>query len=172
MNFVFAILVLLQLIIFDLAASPEDAVCRLRHHTLQRAHERDCVLSIVAPALEELFIYVVVGSHLALLVYLIYLYCYRQFLANWLNTAIQSFSVYVVIMDFAYKLSGTTNPIVFHIIMWIFMAVAAEIAFTFDHFQETVMKDTIRADADPGERRVPSPCAIYQVSHIGCSSAL
>jgi hypothetical protein len=109
------------------------------------------LLSIIAPHLRDWFVYVVVGSHLAMSVYLIYLYCYRPLLANWLNIVIQSFSVYGVIMDIVnivYKLSGTTNPIIFQVTMRVFMVVAPAIAFTFDHFQEKFMRRAMQAADD------------------------
>jgi hypothetical protein len=79
------------------------------------------------------------------------LYCYGPFLANWLDIVIQSFSVYGVIMDIVnitYKLSGTTNYIIFHIVVWTFMTVATGITFTLN--QQPIRKP-LKANVDEGQ---------------------
>jgi hypothetical protein len=100
MSFIFALLALLQLagflIIFYLATTfwgatpylPKTPFAAFDIAPYSRHTIGICILfllSIIAPVLQDWFVYAVVGSHLALSVYLIYLYCYRPFLANWLN---------------------------------------------------------------------------------------
>jgi hypothetical protein len=113
------------------------------------------LLSIVAPQLQGWFVYAIVGTHLVLSIYLIYYYCYRPFLANWLNIVIQAFSVYGVLMDIAnlaHKLIGINNAIFFQIVQWLFMAVAAGIAFTFDCVQEKIVRRVLADEAVEEDR--------------------